>query len=105
MYTVFRPNETVNPEFLFALLKTESYRRVFEIRMSASIDRRGSLRWKDFSRIKIGLPTIDEQRRIAETLWLIDVEIRKLDRFQELSELQKRAVLTTLLSGETVVPS
>ena len=67
MYTVFRPGDRVNPEFLFALLKTESYRRVFETRMSASVDRRGSLRWAEFSRIKIGLPSIDEQNRIAET--------------------------------------
>jgi type I restriction enzyme S subunit len=105
MYTVFRPKERVNPEFLFALLKTESYRRVFENRMSASVDRRGSLRWKEFSRIKIGLPTIDEQNRIAETLRLVDVEIRQLERFRELVEMQKRALRSKLLSGEMAVSS
>lgn len=105
MYTVFRPTERVNPEFLFALLKTESYRRVFEIRMSASIDRRGSLRWKEFSRIKIGLPTMEEQKRIAETLRLLDVEIQQLEQLQELVELQKRALLSKLLSDEAVATS
>jgi restriction endonuclease S subunit len=105
MYTVFRPTERVNPEFLFALLKTESYRRVFEIRMSASIDRRGSLRWRDFSRIKVGLPTVHEQKRVVETLRLIDVEIRQLERLHDLIELQKRALLSKLLADTTVVPS
>jgi type I restriction enzyme S subunit len=100
MYTVFRPKKIVNPEFLFALLKTESYRRVFANSMSASVDRRGSLRWKDFSRIKIGLPTLDEQNRIAETLRLVDVEIRHLGRFQELVEMEKRGLRSRLLPAK-----
>lgn len=103
MYTVFRPSERVNPEFLFALLKTESYRRVFETRMSASVDRRGSLRWNEFSRIRIGLPPIEEQGRIAETLLLADREIDRLTRQRELIEVYKRGFLSKLLSGEIPV--
>lgn len=104
MYTVFRPDDRVNPEFLFALLKTESYRRVFETRMSASVDRRGSLRWHDFSRIKIGLPSVAEQDRIAEVLRLVDLEIDKLAQLHELIEAQRRALLSKLLSGSLPVP-
>jgi type I restriction enzyme S subunit len=104
MYTVFRPNDRVNPEFLFALLKTESYRRVFETRMSASVDRRGSLRWHEFSRIKIGLPSVAEQDRIAEVLRLVDLEIDQLARLHELIEAQRRALLSRLLSGSLTVP-
>lgn len=104
MYTVFRPNNRVNPEYLFALLKTESYRRVFEKRTSASVDRRGSLRWKEFSRIRLGLPSIKEQDRIANTLHLLDIEIDQLGQLYELIESQKRALLTGLLSGELSAP-
>ena len=105
MYTVFRPTDGVNPEFLFALLKTESYRRVFETRMSASIDRRGSLRWKGFSRIRIGLPTIEEQDRIAVTLRLVDTEIDQLAQLHKLIERQKSSLFSKLLSGDFVVRS
>jgi type I restriction enzyme S subunit len=104
MYTVFRPDDRVNPEFLFALLKTESYRRVFETRMSASVDRRGSLRWHDFSRIKIGLPSVAEQDRIAEVLRLVDLEIEQLAQLHELIEAQRRALLSRLLSGSLAIP-
>jgi type I restriction enzyme S subunit len=105
MYTVFRPPEGVDPEFLFALLKTESYRRVFETRMSASVDRRGSLRWKEFARIKIGLPVLEEQIRIAGTLRLADREITLLEALRDQIALQKRALLSKLLSGEIPVPA
>lgn len=100
MYTVFRPTDRVNPEFLFALLKTESYRRVFESRMSASVNRRGSLRWKEFSRIKFGLPCIDEQNRVAATLRLVDSEIDQLSHLAKLIERQRRSLLSRLLSGD-----
>lgn len=105
MYTVFRPAQRVDPEFLFALLKTESYRRVFEARMSASVDRRGSLRWNEFSHIRIGLPSIEEQNRIAETLLLAESEIDQLIRQRELLDIYKRGLLSRLLSGEIPVPA
>jgi len=100
MYTAFRPIERVNPEFLYAQLKTETYRRVFEARMSASVDRRGSLRWTEFCRIKIGLPSIEEQNRIADTLRLAEHEIDRLVRLHELIEMQKRTLLSKLLLGD-----
>jgi len=104
MYTVFRPNSRVSPEFLFALLKTESYRRVFEKRTSASVDRRGSLRWKAFSGIRLGLPSIKEQDRIASTMRFLDTELDQLAQLHALIESQKRALLSRLLSGELSVP-
>ena len=105
MYTVFRPNSRVNPEYLFALLKTESYRRVFERRTSASVDRRGSLRWKEFSRIRVGLPALEEQDRIASTLRLMNAEVHQLDQLHNLIDQQKRALLSRLLDGDHSIPS
>ena len=105
MYTVFRPAVRVNPEFLYALLKTESYRRVFEIRMSASVDRRGSLRWNQFGLIKVGLPSIQEQDRIVRVLKLADSEFDQLTRLHELIKSQKHALLSKLMSGSLQVPA
>ena len=66
------------------MLKTESYRRVFARRTNASVNRRGSLRWKEFSRIKVGVPSRQEQDRIAETLRLVDLEIRQVAQLRDL---------------------
>jgi len=104
MYTVFRPNSRVIPEFLFLLLKTESYRRVFEKRTSASVDRRGSLRWREFSRIRFGLPPIDEQERIVSAIHLVGKEIEQLKQLRTLMESQRRALFSKFLSGELPVP-
>jgi type I restriction enzyme S subunit len=100
MYTVFRCTKGVNPEFLFALLKTENYRRVFEKRTSASVDRRGSLRWAHFSRICVPLPSSKEQDRIAKTLSLLDTELVLLEAQREHYSTYKRGLLSRLLSGE-----
>jgi restriction endonuclease S subunit len=105
MYTVFRPTDRVNREFLFAMLKTESYRRVFARRTNASVSRRGSLRWKEFSRIKVGVPSRQEQDRIAETLRLVDLEISQVAHLRNLVKTQKRALLHRLLSGEISAPA
>ena len=71
--------------------------------MSASVDRRGSLRWGDFSRIRIALPALAEQNRISATLKLIDAEIEQLSTLRALNERQKRGYLAQLLSGEMPV--
>lgn len=103
MYTVFRCDKQVNPEFLFALLKTENYRRVFEKRTSASVDRRGSLRWAQFSQIRVPLPSRKEQDRIAKTLNMLDSELSLLAAQLENYSNYKRGLLARLLSGELPV--
>lgn len=103
MYTVFRCSKEVNPEFLFALLKTENYRRVFEKRTSASVDRRGSLRWAQFSQIRVPLPSRKEQDRIAKMLSLVDSELALLGAQRENYSLYKRGLIARLLSGELPV--
>jgi type I restriction enzyme S subunit len=103
MYTVFRPGGQVNPDYLYLLLKTESYRRVFEARMSASVERRGSLRWRDFSRVRVPLPSRREQDRIVDTLRMLDTEIELLQALRLRFNTYKRSLISRLLSGEMQV--
>jgi type I restriction enzyme S subunit len=54
IYIIFRANNTeVYDLFLYALLKTDRYKQIFCAATNASVDRRGSLRWDEFSKIKI----------------------------------------------------
>ena len=45
IYTVFLLNDGIEPDFIYRLLKTESYRKQYVAAINGSVDRRGSLRW------------------------------------------------------------
>lgn len=101
MYTVFKTDlGQVNNGYLFKLLKTETFRQIFQIHTSASVDRRGSLRWKEFSNLLVPLPNIDEQNEINEASEIAQREVNLLRRKLELLKLQKRGLMQKLLSGK-----
>ena len=69
IYTVFRfMPEKMDRAFAFSALKTGLYRHIFEVSTSASVDRRGSLRWKEFAKIPFPVPPLSEQEAISEVL-------------------------------------
>lgn len=104
MYTVFRTKkELVAPEFLFRLLKTETYRQIFASFTSASVNRRGSLRWKQFATIPLKLPSLAEQHRIDEILAVFDREINILKRQLDALKTQKKGLMQKLLTGQVRV--
>ena len=100
MYTVFKVNEKVNPKFLFRVLKTELYRHIFEVSTSASVARRGGLRWDDFSQIKIGLPSLKEQNAIASFFDSLDNEINLHHQMLLNCKTQKQGMMDILLTGK-----
>lgn len=100
MYTVFRAEDDVDDAYLFALLKTEHYRQIFASATNASVDRRGSLRWKDFRNLKIPLPPKDEQRAIANVLARASEEVDLLQAQLDLLREEKSALMSQLLTGK-----
>lgn len=100
MYTVFRADGDVDDAYLFALLKTEHYRQIFASATNASVDRRGSLRWKDFRNLKIPLPPKDEQRAIANVLTRASEEVDLLQVQLDLLREEKSALMSQLLTGK-----
>ncbi|USQ13964.1 restriction endonuclease subunit S [Legionella lytica] len=101
IYVVFRANpKRVNNQYLFALLKTEHYRQIFSAATNASVDRRGSLRWNEFSSIHVPLPTLEEQNEIASTLSLVDQEIEILKQTLDHLKEEKKALMQQLLTGK-----
>jgi type I restriction enzyme S subunit len=104
MYTVFQTNEEVLNEYLYPLLKTELFRCIFEATTSSSVNRRGSLRWKAFSKIKIPLPPLDEQKKIVDLFSVADKEIRLLEKQRKLIANQKKYLLNNLITGQIRLP-
>jgi type I restriction enzyme S subunit len=100
MYTVFKTDpDKINDGYLYKLLKTETFRRIFAINTNASVDRRGSLRWNDFSKLPIPLPPLSEQQEINQVLDTAQQEISLLKKKLDLLKTQKRGLMQKLLTG------
>lgn len=101
IYVVARPDsQKVNVDYLYAVLKTDHYRQIFSAATNASVDRRGSLRWKEFSQIHVPLPPLPEQNQIAEVLKLATKEIASLETGLDLLKQEKKALMQQLLTGK-----
>jgi type I restriction enzyme S subunit len=103
IYTVFKCHENVMPEFLYALFKNDTYRHIFSISTNASVDRRGSLRWREFSLIQVPNPSKKEQHAIVDVLQAADNEMNQLEKKLKALEKQKRGLMQKLLTGEVRV--
>lgn len=100
MYTVFKTTDKVLGGYLYRLLKTEHYRQIFAAATNASVDRRGSLRWKEFKKLRIPLPSLEEQRAISELLDTVDREIELVDEQLASLRAEKAALMKILLTGK-----
>ena len=101
IYVVFEASkEKVHSPYLYKLLKTDIYRHIFQVSTSSSVDRRGSLRWGDFSKIKVLVPSLEEQQEIAETLSSAQHEIDLLKQLADKYKTQKRGLMQKMLTGE-----
>ncbi len=104
MYTVMQVKSNFDQKFLFMLLKTEEYRLVFASRTSASVDRRGSLRWGEFSKIPLLIPPLlVEQQAIVSILSTLDEEVNTLNALKAKVQEQKRGLMDLLLTGKVRV--
>lgn len=101
MYTVFGVDDAlVDRDFLFAVLKTETYRQVFQINTAASVDRRGGLRWDEFSALPFALPSLSDQQAIASALTALDTDIASDVARLNALRTQKRGLMQKLLTGD-----
>ena len=99
MYTVFKTDQSVNDDFFFLLLKSHIMLHEYQRRMEGSIDRRGGLRWKEFSGITIKLASLIEQDAIASVLQDADKELSLLQIKLEKLKEQKKGLMQVLLTG------
>ena len=101
IYVVFRVDPSrIEPFFLYKVLKSDHYRQVFAASTSASVDRRGSLRWKQFSGIKVPLPSIEEQKAISRVIQLAEKEEELLEHSLDRLRSEKKALMQQLLTGK-----
>jgi type I restriction enzyme S subunit len=100
IYTVFKPESDIEPIYLFRVLKSPLLIHLYRANTSASVDRRGSLRYDQFSQICIWLPSKEEQAVIAKILDTCDEELRLLRAERNALDQQKRGLMQRLLKGK-----
>lgn len=100
IYTVFKTTEAVDDSYLFRVLKSPLLIHFYQINTSASVDRRGSLRYDEFSRIHIWLPSKEEQKAIAQVFDTADQQLTLLRTQRTTLDQQKRGLMQRLLTGK-----
>jgi hypothetical protein len=98
IYTVFSCAETVEPAYLYWLLRSPELINAYKIREQASVDRRGAVRYADFAKIEVRIPPLVEQRKIAEILDTADESIHATDRLLAKLANTKDGLLASLIS-------
>ncbi len=79
IYTVVTCLSHVLPEYLIRVLKSEHLMREYARREQASVERRGAIRYRDFSTIRIPLPNLWRQQRVDAILSELDSQIRSTE--------------------------
>lgn len=100
IYTVFKTTEAVDDSYFFRVLKSPLLIHFYQINTSASVDRRGSLRYDEFSRIHIWLPGKEEQTAIAQVFDTADQQLTLLRTQRTALDQQKRGLMQRLLTGK-----
>ncbi|MDP2853809.1 MAG: restriction endonuclease subunit S [Smithellaceae bacterium] len=100
MYTVFQTDNSIDDTYLYQVLKTNIYLHIFRVNTSSSVDRRGSLRWKEFAKLPVPLPPMNEQKKISTLLKTARQEIDFLKKQLEAYRQQKRGLMQKLLTGQ-----
>jgi type I restriction enzyme, S subunit len=70
------------------------------VRPAGSGSVRVRIYFRDLAEMRIPLPSLDEQRRIAGTLAVLDHEVELLKKLCDQYEAQKRGLLQRLLSDD-----
>jgi type I restriction enzyme S subunit len=100
IYCVFRSSREINDDFLYKVLKSDRYRQIFAAATNASVDRRGSLRWRDFAKIEIPQPSLGEQVAISEAICAGEEAERAYASQLAALRREKAALMQQLLTGK-----
>jgi type I restriction enzyme, S subunit len=102
-YVVFKTNgETLLPAYLDQLRRSHIWSSFVQPAGTGSV--RVRIYFQDLAELRIPLPSLAEQRRIAGLLDSLDCEAQALQRLRGAYEAQKRGLMQRLLAGELALP-
>ncbi len=99
-YTILRPTEMVDSEFMSYLFKLPKIINLFYRYSQGLVSDTLNLKYENFKGIKVNIPMdINEQKMIATILRTADKEIDLLKKEIELLKQQKKGLMQLLLTG------
>ena len=100
-YTIITPKtDKVNSKFFSYFFKMPFVVHLFYKSSQGMVSDTLTCRYNDFKKIKVNVPSKEEQTAIAEVLTIADKEIALLEKKLEGFKEQKRGLMQVLLTGE-----
>jgi len=98
-YTICKPKNNVDSKFASYLFQLPRIINLFYRFSQGLVSDTWSLKFYNFSKIKISFPPISEQKKISELLSTLDSEIEKYQKKIEILKKQKKGLMQILLIG------
>ena len=98
-YTILVPAQNVNADFAVFYFKTPPVIHIFKRHSQGLVDDTLNLKYHHFSQIRLPLPELSEQNRIAEILTIAQNELNLLRKELAALQKQKRGLMQKLLTG------
>ena len=102
-YTIITPKAEVDPLFISELIKQPRAVYDFWTHSQGLVGDTLNCKFHDFSQVKVAIPSLPEQKAIAEVLTTADDEIATHRKKLDALRLQKRGLMQQLLTGKTRV--
>lgn len=102
-YTIVTPKAGVDPLLISELIKQPRVIYDFWTHSQGLVGDTLNCKYHDFSQVKIAMPSLPEQKAIAEVLTTADDEIATYRKKLDALRLQKRGLMQQLLTGKTRV--
>lgn len=102
-YTIVTPKVEVDPLFISELIKQPRVVYDFWTHSQGLVGDTLNCKFHDFSQVKVAIPSLSEQKAIAEVLTTADDEIATHRKKLDVLRLQKRGLMQQLLTGKTRV--
>lgn len=100
---LLRANNCIDKKYLYYILLTEHMRRMAQVLAKPAVNQ-ASISICDLDRIKIPLPPLPEQKKIAEILSTWDKAIEKQTQLIQKLEWRKKGLMQQLLTGKKRLP-
>jgi type I restriction enzyme S subunit len=102
-YTVCEPKSSVDSDFMGYLFQLPSVVYLFRRYSQGLVSDTWNLKFKHFAEIRVRIPEVEEQRRIAAILQACDRESELLTKKRDALQHQKKGLMQRLLTGRVRV--
>lgn len=99
-YTILQPTALVDSKFASYLFKTPTLIHIFMRHSQGLVSDTWNLKYEHFAKIKVFVPCVAEQQKIAQVLSAADAEIANLQAQLDKLKQEKKALMQQLLTGK-----